>query len=113
MALVLGNISKQNFLGWKSAQRLAANFLQWQRVKIDHIAVFTTSKFFTFSDFFHFPGLNWSLKDVKHTVLSLQKQRIFIKYFLVCTHFAVGWKGLKNACFYPGTEQNPHFFQTK
>ena len=104
---------KIRFSGRKLLQRPAANFLQWRRVKIEHIAEFTTSKFFTFNDFFHFSGLNWSLNDVKHTILSLQKQLIFNKYFSIYTHFAVGGKGLKNAYFYPGTEQNPHFFLTK
>jgi len=45
-----------------------------------NIAEFTTLKFFTFNDFFHFADLNWSLKDVKHTIMSLQKQLIFNKY---------------------------------
>ena len=87
--------------------------MPWRRVKIEHIAEFTTSKVFTFNDFFNFPGLNWSLKDVKPTILSLQKQLIFNKYFSIYTHLAVGGKGLENAYFYPGTEQNPHFFSTK
>ena len=96
---------KMKFLRRKSLQRPAANFLHWRVVKIARIAEFTTSKLFTFNDFFHFPGLNWSLKGVKHTIFSLQKQLIFNKYFLIYTHFAGGGKGLKNAYFYPGTEQ--------
>ena len=44
------------------------------------------------------------------TIFSLQKQLIFNKYFSIYTHFAGGGKGLKNAYFYPGTEQNPRFF---
>ena len=43
---------------------------------------FTTSKFCTFNDFFHFLGLNWSLNDVKHTIVVLQKQLMSTKYFL-------------------------------
>ena len=101
---------KIKFLRRKSIQRPAANFLLWSIVKIARIAEFTTSKLFTFNDFFHFSGLNWSLKDVKHTIFSLQKQLKFNKYFSIYTHFAGGGKGLKNAHFYPGTEQNPHFF---
>ena len=73
-----------------------------------HIAEFTTSKFCTFNDFFHFLGLNWSLNDVKHTILVLQKQLMSTKYFLIYTHFAVGGKGLKNAYFHSSTVQNPH-----
>ena len=98
---------KMKFLRRKSFQRPAANFLHWRITKIARIAEFTTSKFFTFNDLFHFPGLNWSLKEVKHTILSLQKQLIFNKYFSIYTHFAGGGKELKNAYFYPGTEQNP------
>ena len=75
-----------------------------------HIAEFTTSKFCTFNDFIHFLGLNWSLNDVKHTILVLQKQLMSTKYFLIYTHFAVGGKGLKNAYFHPSTVQNPHTF---
>ena len=75
-----------------------------------HIAEATTSKVFAFNDFFHLSGLNWSLNDVKHTILSLQKQLTFNKYFSIYTYFAVGGKGLKNAYFCRGTEQNPHFF---
>ena len=74
------------------------------------IAEFTTWKFFIFNGFFHFPGLNWSLKDVKHAILRFQRQLIFNKYFLIYTHFAEGRKGLKNVYFYPGTEENPDFF---
>ena len=96
------------FFGRKSLQRPAANFSHWRIVNIARIAEFTTSKFFTFNDFLHLPGLNWSLKDVKRTILSLQKQLIFNKYFSIYTHFAGSGKGLKNAYFYPGTEQNPH-----
>ena len=44
----------------------AAKYLQRQRVKIAHIVEFTTSKFCTFNDFFHFLGLSWSLNDVKN-----------------------------------------------
>ena len=101
------------FLRRKSFQRSAANFLHWWIIKIARIAEFTTPKFFTCDDFFHFPGLNWSLKDVKHTILTLQKQLIFNKYFSFYTHFAGGGKELKNAYFYPGIERNPHFFETK
>ena len=72
---------KMKFSRRKSFQRPAANFLHWRIIKIARINEFTTSKFFTFNDFFHFPGLNWSLKDVKHTILSLQKPLIFNKYF--------------------------------
>ena len=57
--------------------------------------------FVTFNDSFHFAGLNWTLKDVKHTILSLQKQLTFKKYFAFQTHFATGGKELKNAYFYP------------
>ena len=60
--------------------------------------------------FFHFLGLNWSLNDVKDTILVLQKQLMSTKYFLIYTHFAVGGKGLKNAYFHPSTVQNPHMF---
>ena len=74
------------------------------------IAEFTTSKFCTFNDFFfHFLGLNWSLNDVKHTILVLQKQLISTKKFFICTHFAVGGKGAQNAYFHPSTVQKfPH-----
>ena len=71
------------------------------RVKIAHIVEFATSKFFTLNDFFYFLGLNWSLNDVKHTNLVLQKQLISTKYFLIYTHFAVGGKGLDNTYFHP------------
>ena len=47
-----------------------------------HIAEFTTSKFCTFNDFFHFLGLNWSLNDVKHTIVVFQKQLISTKHSL-------------------------------
>ena len=60
---------------------------------------------------FHFLGLNWSLNAVKHTILVLQKQLIStIKYFLICIHFTVGWKGLKNAYFLSTSVQNAHIF---
>ena len=55
--------------------------LQCRRVKIARIAEFTTSNFFTFNDFFHFQGLDGFFKDVKHTILILQKQLIFNKLF--------------------------------
>ena len=87
-----------------------AKFLQWQRVKIAHIVEFATSKFITLNDFFHFLGLNWSLNDVKHTILVLQKQLISTKKFLIYTHFAVGGKGAQNAYFHPSTVQNSHIF---
>ena len=109
-ALDFGNISKWNFWDENRSSARRPFFLIWRIVKIARIAELTTSKFFTFNDFFHLAGLNWSLKDVKHAILSLQKQLIFNKYFLIYTHFAEGGKGLKNAYFYPGTEQNPHFF---
>ena len=48
--------------------------MQSQRIKIAQIAEFTTSKSCTFNNFFHFLRLNWSLHDVKHTILVLQKQ---------------------------------------
>ena len=48
--------------------------MQSQRIKIAQIAEFTSSKSCTFNNFFHFLGLNWSLNDVKHTILVLQKQ---------------------------------------
>ena len=73
--------------------------MQWRRVKIAHIAEFTTSRFFTFNDFFHFPGLNWSLQSVKHIILILQRQLIFNKYLSIYTHFAVAVKGLKKCIF--------------
>ena len=82
------------------------------RVKIAHIVEFATSKFFTLNDFFHFQGLNWSLNDVEHTNLVLQKQLISTKYFLIYTHFALGGKGLRNAYFHPSSMQNPQIFQT-
>ena len=91
-------------------KRLVAKFLQWQRVEIARIAEFTTSNVFIFNDFFHFLGLNWSLNDVKHTILVLQKQLISTKYFLIYTHFAVSGKGLKNAYFHLCTVQNSHIF---
>ena len=53
--------------------------------KIAHIAEFTTSKFCAFNDCFHFLGLNWSLNDVKHTILVLQKQLMSTKYILIYT----------------------------
>ena len=46
-----------------------------------HIAEFTASKFGTFNAFFHCLGLNWSLNDVKHTIVALQKQLMSTKYF--------------------------------
>ena len=85
------------FLRRKSFQRPAANFLHWRITKIAPIAEFSTSKFFTINDLIHFPGLNSSLKEVKHIILSLQKQLIFNKYFSIYTHFAEGGKELKNA----------------
>ena len=91
-------------------RKTAAKFLQWQRVTIARIAEFTTSNFFSFNDFFHFLGLNWSLKDIKDTNLVLQKWLVSTKYFLIYTHFAVGGKGLKNEYFHPSTVQNSHIF---
>ena len=46
-------------------------------------AEFTTSKFSSLSTifFYHFPGLNWPLKDVKHLILVLQDSRCFIILF--------------------------------
>ena len=64
-----------------------------------HIAEFTTSKFCTFNDFFHFLGLNWFLNDVKHTILVLQKQLISTKTVSIYTHFAVGGKGAQMHIF--------------
>ena len=63
--------------------------------------------FFTFNDSFHFPGLNWSLKNVKHTILSLQKQLTFNKYFSFYTHFAGGGKELKMHIFIPALNEIP------
>ena len=63
--------------------------------------------------FFHFLGLNWSLNDVKDTILVLQKQLMSTKYFLIYTHFDVGGKELKDAYFHPSTVQNPHIFWKK
>ena len=65
-----------------------AKFLRWQGVKIALIVEFTNSTFCTFNDFFHFPGLNWSLKHVKYKKAT---------HCFIYTHFAVGGKGLKNA----------------
>ena len=55
----------------KSFQRPAADFFHRRITKIAR----TVEVNYLF--FFHLPGLNWSLKDVKHTILSLQKQLIF------------------------------------
>ena len=63
-----------------------------------------------FQRFFHFLGSNWSLHDVKETILVLQKQLISTKTVLIYTHFAVGGKGAQNAYFQLSTVQNPHIF---
>ena len=89
MALVFG----------KSFQRPEANFLHWRITKIAPIAEFTTSKFFSFKDLIHFPGLNLSLKEVKHTILSLQKQLIFHKYFSIYTHLLEVGKSSKTDAY--------------
>ena len=74
---------KIKFFGRKISSARGGRILQWQGVKIAHIAEFTTSKFCTFNDFFHFLGLNWSFKHVKYTILVLQKQLESTKYFLI------------------------------
>ena len=51
-ALAYGNIPKWNFSGGKSLQRLAAKFLQWQRVKIAHYCRVHHFKVFRFQRFF-------------------------------------------------------------
>ena len=55
-------IFQNKILGTKIASAPGGQFFAVEKsiVKIEHIAEFTTSKFFTFNDFFHFPGLNWS-----------------------------------------------------
>ena len=53
------------FSGGKSLQRPTAKFLQWQRVKIAHIAKFTTSKSFYFHRLFSLPRIKMVLKRCK------------------------------------------------
>ena len=79
----------------------------WAYCRVYHFKVFHLQWFFSL------PKFKLVLKRCKGHNFEPSKQLIFNKYFSIYTHFAVGGKGIKNAYFYPGTEQNPHFFLTK